>query len=179
MACVHAKGRRLNASIDISQAARPARAVRGRAALHLGLSGKGAQRQRRADRGRHPASGYDHFRVGDAVPSLEAIIEIFACTAHTAIEVHCPTCPRMTVARAKLVAPDESRLSLASVGLGDWRLDRIEPVSAAAGDLAAQTGGGDVLIYVHGFKQTFETAVLDAAHLSDGIKFRGRTMRVQ
>ncbi|MCJ9705472.1 alpha/beta hydrolase, partial [Bradyrhizobium sp. SHOUNA76] len=76
----------------------------------------------------------------------------------------------------KLAAPDESRLSLASVGLGDWRLDRVEPVSADAGDLAAQAGGGDVLIYVHGFKQTFETAVLDAAHLSDGIKFRGRTM---
>lgn len=82
----------------------------------------------------------------------------------------------MTVARAKLTAPDESRLSLASVGLEDWRLDRIEPVPADAGDLAAQAGGGDVLIYVHGFKQTFETAVLDAAHLSDGIKFRGRTM---
>ena len=82
----------------------------------------------------------------------------------------------MRVARAKLVAPDESRLSLASVGLGDWRLDRVEPVSADAGDLAAQAGSVDVLIYVHGFKQTFETAVLDAAHLSDGIKFRGRTM---
>ena len=82
----------------------------------------------------------------------------------------------MTVARAKLVAPDESRLSLASVGLGDWRLDRVEPVSADAGDLATQAGSGDVLIYVHGFKQTFETAVLDGAHLSDGIKFRGRTM---
>ena len=82
----------------------------------------------------------------------------------------------MTVARARLVAPDESRLSLASVGLGDWRLDRIEPVSADAADLAAQAGGGDVLIYVHGFKQTFGTAVLDAAHLSDGIKFRGRTI---
>ncbi|QOZ07327.1 hypothetical protein [Bradyrhizobium sp. CCBAU 51765] len=39
---------------------------------------------------------YDHFRVGDAGPSLESIIEIFACTAHTAIEVHCPTCPRMS-----------------------------------------------------------------------------------
>ncbi|MCK1391620.1 alpha/beta hydrolase [Bradyrhizobium sp. 1] len=82
----------------------------------------------------------------------------------------------MTLARAKLVAPDESRLSLASVGLGDWRLDRVEPVSADVGDLVAQAGGGDVLIYVHGFKQTFETAVLDGAHLSDGIKFRGRTM---
>jgi esterase/lipase superfamily enzyme len=82
----------------------------------------------------------------------------------------------MMVARAKLMAPDESRLSLASVGFGDWRLDRLEPVSADVGDLVAQAGGGDVLIYVHGFKQTFETAVLDGAHLSDGIKFRGRTM---
>lgn len=82
----------------------------------------------------------------------------------------------MTVARAKLGVPDESRLSLASVGLGDWRLDRVEPMSADVGDLVAQAGGGDVFIYVHGFKQTFETAVLDAAHLSDGIRFRGRTM---
>jgi pimeloyl-ACP methyl ester carboxylesterase len=83
----------------------------------------------------------------------------------------------MTVARAKLVPPDDSRLSLASVGLGDWRLDDVEPVSVEVSDLLAQAGGGqDVLIYVHGFKQTFETAALDAAHLSDGIKFRGRTM---
>lgn len=82
----------------------------------------------------------------------------------------------MTVAQVKLSAPDESRLSLASVGLGTWRLDRVEPVPADVGDLAAQAGGGDVLIYVHGFKQTFETAVLDAAQLSDGIRFRGRTM---
>lgn len=82
----------------------------------------------------------------------------------------------MRVVQAKLVAPDESRLSLASVGLDDWRLDRLEPVSTDVGDLAAQAGAGDVLIYVHGFKQTFETAVLDGAHLSDAIKFRGRTM---
>jgi esterase/lipase superfamily enzyme len=81
----------------------------------------------------------------------------------------------MTVARAKLVPPEEGRLSLASVGLADWRLEAIEPVSEEA--LLAQAGGGsDVLIYVHGFKQTFETAALDAAHLSDGIKFQGRTM---
>lgn len=83
----------------------------------------------------------------------------------------------MTVARAKLVPPEDGRLSLTAVGLGDWRLDEVEPVSEDVRDLLAQTGGGpDVLIYVHGFKQTFETAVLDAARLSDGIKFRGRTM---
>ena len=29
---------------------------------------------------------------------------------------------------------------------------------------------------MHGFNQTFETAALDAARLSDAIKFRGRTM---
>ncbi|WMT79110.1 alpha/beta fold hydrolase [Bradyrhizobium sp. Ash2021] len=83
----------------------------------------------------------------------------------------------MTVARAKLVPPDDGRLSLASVGLADWRLDQVEPLSGEVGELLAQASGGpDVLIYVHGFKQTFETAALDAAHLSDGIKFRGRTM---
>ena len=83
----------------------------------------------------------------------------------------------MTVARAKLVPPDDGRFTLAAVGLDDWRLDEVEPVSGEVSDLLAQAGGGpDVLIYVHGFKQTFETAALDAAHLSDGIKFRGRTM---
>lgn len=83
----------------------------------------------------------------------------------------------MTVARVKLVPPDEGRLSLASVGIGDWRLDVVEPVPGDISQLLEQTGGGpDVLIYVHGFKQTFETAALDAAHLSDGIRFRGRTM---
>jgi esterase/lipase superfamily enzyme len=74
------------------------------------------------------------------------------------------------------VPPDDGRLSLASVGLGDWRIDAVEPVSGDVSDLLAQGGGGDVLIYVHGFKQTFETAALDAAHLSDAIRFRGRTM---
>jgi esterase/lipase superfamily enzyme len=83
----------------------------------------------------------------------------------------------MTVARAKLVPPDDSRFSLAAAGLAGWRLGGIEPVSGEVSDLLAQAGGGpDVLIYVHGFKQTFETAALDAAYLSDGIKFRGQTM---
>jgi esterase/lipase superfamily enzyme len=83
----------------------------------------------------------------------------------------------LTVARATLVPPDDGRLSLAAVGLGGWRLQKVEPVSGDIGALLAATGGGpDVLIYVHGFKQTFETAALDAAHLSDAIRFHGRTM---
>ena len=41
----------------------------------------------------------------------------------------------MTVARARLVPPDDGRLSLASVGLGGWRVDKIElvPASVAPG----------------------------------------------
>jgi esterase/lipase superfamily enzyme len=85
--------------------------------------------------------------------------------------------PTMTLARAKLVPPDNSRFSLAAVGLADWRLDGVQPVSGEISDLLAQAGGGrDVLIYVHGFNQTFETAALDAARLTDAIKFRGQTM---
>ena len=83
----------------------------------------------------------------------------------------------MTVARAKLKPPSDSRFSLAAVGLDDWRLDAVEPMSGEVSDLLAQGGGGlDVLIYVHGFKNTFETAALNAVQLSDGIKFRGQTM---
>jgi esterase/lipase superfamily enzyme len=45
------------------------------------------------------------------------------------------------------------------------------------GDLAAQASHGrDLLIYVHGYNQTFEAAALDAARLSDGIVFRGDTL---
>ncbi|MBX9841904.1 MAG: alpha/beta fold hydrolase [Xanthobacteraceae bacterium] len=82
----------------------------------------------------------------------------------------------MTVARAKLKPPSDGRFSLAAVGLDDWRLSEVEPVSGEVGDLLAQAGGQDVLVYVHGFKQTFETAALDAVQLSDGIRFRGQTM---
>ena len=44
----------------------------------------------------------------------------------------------MTVARAKLVPPDDGRLSLTAVGLGDWRLDEVEPVSGEVSDLLAR-----------------------------------------
>ena len=82
----------------------------------------------------------------------------------------------MTVGRAKLTPPDENRFSLAAAGLGSWRLNGVETASGDVSNLLAQGGGSDVLIYVHGFKQTFETAALDAAQLADGVQFRGQTM---
>ena len=83
---------------------------------------------------------------------------------------------RLSVARAKLTPPSDGRFSLNAIGLDDWHLDAVEPASQI-GDLYAEPGGTrDVLIYVHGFNQTFESAALDAARISDGIRFRGETM---
>src|ERR1700730_633961 len=48
---------------------------------------------------------------------------------------------KMTVARATLTPPDDGRFSLASVGLADWNLEKIEPV-AQIGDLIDPTAGG-------------------------------------
>jgi hypothetical protein len=73
---------------------------------------------------------YDHFRVGDAVLSLEAIIEIFACTAHTAIEVHCPTCPKMSASERGLLraiaAAQDERIDAAREQFESW----LPPVGA-------------------------------------------------
>jgi esterase/lipase superfamily enzyme len=84
--------------------------------------------------------------------------------------------PAMSLARAKLAPPAEGRFSLTAVGLEDWHLDSIEPVPQVGDLIGPATGPRDVLIYAHGFNQTFETAALDAVHLSDGIRFRGETM---
>lgn len=82
----------------------------------------------------------------------------------------------MTVARARLAPPSDDRFSLAAVGFDDWRIQSIELAPQVGELLERATSGRDVLIYVHGFNQTFETAALDAARLSDGIKFRGETL---
>ncbi len=82
---------------------------------------------------------------------------------------------RLTVARARLKAPAEGRFSLASVGLDSWSVEGVEPAVGDVGELIT-SGPRDVLVYVHGFKTTFETAALDAIKLSDGIRFRGETM---
>ncbi|MDE5454818.1 alpha/beta hydrolase [Bradyrhizobium sp. CSA112] len=82
----------------------------------------------------------------------------------------------MTVGRAKLAAPGDNRFSLAAAGIGGWRLEGVEPVAGDVSNLLGQGSGSDVLIYVHGFKNTFETAALDAAQLADGVRFRGQTM---
>lgn len=82
----------------------------------------------------------------------------------------------LNLARARLVPPDQGRFSLTSIGLGDWSLAGIEPVKHLTDLIPPEAEQRELLIYVHGFNQTFETAALDAARLSDDIRFRGETM---
>ncbi len=76
-------------------------------------------------------------------------------------------------ARVTLASPAAS--AFAQVGLGDWRIATVDAIPVGEG-LSRGGGRRDVLIYVHGFNQTFETAAQDAARLSDGVQFRGETM---
>jgi esterase/lipase superfamily enzyme len=75
--------------------------------------------------------------------------------------------------------PSNVRIQMAApgsfLGLGDWSIKTVEAI-AVGESFSAGAVRRDVLVYVHGFNQTFETAVLDAARLSDGLKFRGDTM---
>ncbi|MBB4016001.1 esterase/lipase superfamily enzyme [Chelatococcus caeni] len=61
---------------------------------------------------------------------------------------------------------------------GDWRINAVEalgnndPVAA----LTLEAGGRDVLVYVHGYNQSFERAAIDAAELTRAIGFSGATV---
>lgn len=75
--------------------------------------------------------------------------------------------------RITLSSPNSG--ALGAIGLGDWGIKTVETVPHGESFVAAASRR-DVLLYVHGFNQTFETAALDAARLSDGLRFPGETM---
>jgi esterase/lipase superfamily enzyme len=86
---------------------------------------------------------------------------------------------QMSIARVRLSSPAlAGRFSLAATGLVDWQIDRVERVPVLAIGEPGVRGNEvrDVLLYVHGYNQTFASAVLDAARLSDGVSFRGDTV---
>lgn len=84
----------------------------------------------------------------------------------------------LVFAEARLTPPNRSLTGrVASVVTGDWAVASMGPIaeSDAAEAFARAALGRDVLIYVHGYRETFETAALGAAQLSAGIGFRGAT----
>jgi esterase/lipase superfamily enzyme len=84
----------------------------------------------------------------------------------------------LVFAEAQLVPPDRSLVGrVTSVVTGDWSIAGVERLERgnAAQAFAQAALGRDVLLYVHGYRESFESAALSAAQLSDGIRFRGAT----
>ncbi|WP_043748121.1 alpha/beta hydrolase [Methylobacterium nodulans] len=83
----------------------------------------------------------------------------------------------LSFAELRLDAPDRSLVGkVSAVVTGDWTIrsvSRVETGAGAATAFADATLGRDVLLYVHGYRESFETASVSAARLSDGIRFRG------
>jgi esterase/lipase superfamily enzyme len=78
--------------------------------------------------------------------------------------------------KARLQRPDRSLTGrMASIVSGDWTIASVEPVeqgNAAQGFTQAALGE-DVLIYIHGYRESFESAAVNTAQLSEGIRFAG------
>ncbi|MEN3930013.1 alpha/beta hydrolase [Microvirga sp. W0021] len=84
----------------------------------------------------------------------------------------------LSFAEAEMTSTGQSVIGkVASAISGEWsvenvdHVDRKEPAKAFAN--AAM--GKDILLYVHGYRETFESATVSAIQLSQGIKFRGAT----
>ena len=84
--------------------------------------------------------------------------------------------PRLSYHRAQLRLPDRStlgRIGAATLG-GDFAVLGFTPQEGnATRGFAEAVRGGDTLLFVHGYNQTFESAAYDIGLLSDGIGFRG------
>ena len=81
-----------------------------------------------------------------------------------------------TAARIVLYPPSKSLLaSVNPLGPGGWTIAGVNEFggSQPAGALATQAEGRDVLIYVHGFNETFESATTSYAKLVAGMQFSG------
>ena len=86
---------------------------------------------------------------------------------------------QMSIARVRLASPAlAGRFSLAATGLVDWQIERVErvPTLSVRQPIASNGDLRDVLVYIHGYKQTFASATLDAARLSDALSFHGDTL---
>jgi esterase/lipase superfamily enzyme len=82
-------------------------------------------------------------------------------------------------AKAELAPPSDSNFAsrMASGESASWSVQRLQRLvsQGAASAMAQAASGRDVLIYVHGYNETFETAASGAANLADGINFQGQS----
>jgi len=77
---------------------------------------------------------------------------------------------------AHLARPDRSLTGRVTFS-NDWDIRSVEPIERErpAEAFAQATLGQDTLLYIHGYRESFESAAINSAQLSDGIRFGGST----
>ncbi|MBM6592548.1 alpha/beta hydrolase [Microvirga pudoricolor] len=88
--------------------------------------------------------------------------------------------PDLIFAKARMNVPDTDpsmMTRVASMVSDDWGVRKVDALtrSDAAHAFSQAALGQDVLLYVHGYRESFTSAVSSAAQLSNGIGFRGVT----
>lgn len=85
----------------------------------------------------------------------------------------------LVFAKAQLAPPSDANFAsrIATGESAGWTVQRLQRLvtSGAASAMAQAASGRDMLIYVHGYNETFETAASGAANLADGINFQGQS----
>ncbi|WP_230532991.1 alpha/beta hydrolase [Microvirga roseola] len=83
--------------------------------------------------------------------------------------------PDLVFAEAKLRPPSDSLIG--RVTSGGWSIAGVDSLTTSNGAQAfAQAAlGRDLLLYIHGYRESFETAATSTIELSQGIGFRGAT----
>jgi esterase/lipase superfamily enzyme len=84
----------------------------------------------------------------------------------------------LVFAKAQITPPDASVAGRITAAVqGDWAVAAVSaPEQDGAANAFAQAAlGRDVLLYVHGYRESFESAALSTARLSHGIGFEGAT----
>jgi esterase/lipase superfamily enzyme len=84
----------------------------------------------------------------------------------------------LTFAEARLAAPGRGvAAQVSSVVSGDWAVLGVQRRNSgdAARVFAEAANGRDVLLYVHGYNETFESSARSAGQLSHALAFDGRT----
>src|SRR5258705_6115452 len=82
----------------------------------------------------------------------------------------------LSFARVKLTAANSEGFRFTAVGQGEGAIKQVEPMRGQLGELIAEAQERSILLYIHGFRYTFEEAVLDAVQISDSAGFHGDTM---
>ncbi|MGO4572865.1 alpha/beta hydrolase [Microvirga sp. 2TAF3] len=83
--------------------------------------------------------------------------------------------PDFIYAEARLTPPDRSLVG--RVTSSGWNIASVDSLSrtSAAQSFAQAALGRDLLLYIHGYRESFETAATSTIQLSEGIKFPGAT----